>query len=492
MSDVYFTTNPADFTQLEGLYISERNPPAFIRGRDSSVVGFAGRCVRGPLTPQLITDTGRFLEIYGGRDFGAGGALIGQVWFALVNKQFGAVVVRRVAAAAAASATVTLDDTAGVGGTNIITITASSPGAWGNDIRATVEAATDADATHFNLRVKWTGTEILLQNCNTSGSNDNLLSLIGTDVANLVTLTKVGNGRPHNQSLTALTGGTEGSLAASDYNAGMDDIAVFPGVSVCLHPEITPTQATTNGHLVTLAATVADRVFLTWSGVDQAPSAEVAQVASEITTRTDRVWWFYNNAFTVDPDTDAEVAQGPHVWAASILSQTDVDVHLGAFDNLRFCAGVKRLARTALTRADLILLRNAGISTLERLTEGFLFRSAVTTLLTPGKTEIARRRMVDFLQLSASDRLRTYVRAKNIAEQRALMKSELTSFSEGLKDASRIVELFSIDQDSVNTPAGRGRGEEHILWRVKLIGHILFLVLETEMGTGVTIEQQAA
>src|SRR5690554_2702784 len=98
-TDLYFTTNPADWTKLEGLYVSERNPPGMIQGANTSVVGFAGKCVRGPDHPVEITSPGRCLEVFGGRDYtatGQGGTRIGEVHGALLNKRFGKIVVRRV------------------------------------------------------------------------------------------------------------------------------------------------------------------------------------------------------------------------------------------------------------------------------------------------------------------------------------------------------------------------------------------------------------
>jgi hypothetical protein len=174
---------------------------------------------------------------------------------------------------------------------------------------------------------------------------------------------------------------------------------------------------------------------------------------------------------------------------ASILSQIDVDVHAGSFETLSFLAGITRVTNNALTRPDLITLQDAGICQLERTTEGFQFRSVVTTDLTDGKTELARRRACDFLQLSAATRLRYYVKRKNTPTNRASAASELIAFSEDLRSRERVVEDYEIDQESVNNDAQRARGEEHILWRVKLIGHILSLVLETDIGTGTIIER---
>jgi hypothetical protein len=508
MGDVYFTTNPADFSKLEGLYVSERKPTGFIRDRDLSTIGFAGSCVRGPDDPQTITSVGTFLDVYGGRDYGSGGALISEVWKALINKPFGTIVVRRVRAADAVKASFTLEAAAGGAGAQIARIDASSVGLWGANVMWKVEAATNADATMWNLRIRYLGKEVLYENLNTQATFDNLSLKVGTDIARYVDVVKLANGRPVNSApgvdgadangYTTLgqvvaafvsVAGSEGTPVVGDYNSGVNDLAVYPGIAAVLVPGVVVGSAATfHANLVTLAAAVSDRVFLTWSQVHgQSVATEVANVAAQITTRTDRIVWCYNSAYTIDPELSTEVQTAPHVWLASILSQTDIDVHAGSFATLAFLAGITRVTNTALSRADLISLKNAGISTLERNVDGFQFRSVVTTNLNPGLTELTRRRMADFLQLSASDRLRNYVKAKNTPEVRATMAGELTAFSEGLRARGRVIEEYQIEQESVNTTPQRAKGEEHLLWRVKLIGHVLSLVLETDIGTGTVI-----
>lgn len=492
-SDIYFTSNPSDYSKLEGLYVTERKPPGFIRGVDLSTVGFAGTCVRGPTTPQLITSSGDFRAIYGERNYGStqgSGTLVGNVWAALLNKPFGSIVVRRVAAAAASVASHIFAD---VTPTNIIRIEASSVGAWGLEVTASVEAATDANVNHFNVRAKYHGGEELYQNIDVSGSNDNTALVIGSSLSRLINIVKLNPGRPLNAADQALaTGGSDGSVASTDYNLGLDDLSAFPGVGVVLIPEIAPTPSTVQSHIVTLAPTVSDRIFLTWSMVHgQSQATEVSSEASAITTTSDRIVWCYNSPYTIDPTTGMELQQAPHIWMASILSQVDVDIHPGAFQTVPVLAGITRLTNTSLSRGDLIALRNGGISTLENLASGFQFRSGVTTNLNPGLTEITRRRSADFLQLSAANFLRTFVKGKNTAEIRAAMAGALAAFSSTLKAQGRIIEDFEIEQTSVNTSALRAQGEEHILWRVKLIGHILALVLETEISTGTVIAQAA-
>jgi hypothetical protein len=264
-------------------------------------------------------------------------------------------------------------------------------------------------------------------------------------------------------------------------------------VGVVLVPEKAPTPATVNGYLVALAPTVADRMFLTWSSDEtNTDTDDVTDIGTQITTRSDRIVWCYNAPYTIDPVTGTETVTGPHVWMASILSQLEVDVHPGAADATPLLAGIKRLYNPNLTRSQLIGLQNAGISAIERLPGEFRFRMGVTTDLNPGKTEITRRRSADYLQLSAADRLRHYVKALNTPANRASMIGELVAFSNELRNKGRIVEDFAIDSASVNTDAQRAQNIEQVLWRVKLIGHMNSLVLQTEIGTDVTITEQAA
>jgi len=514
MGDIFFTTNPAEFSKLEGLYISERKPPGFIRGRDLSTTGIAGRCVRGPDAPQVITSSGQFLDIYDGRDYGSGGALVGQIWAALLNKPFGTLVTRRVRASDAVKASFTLETATGGAGTPVLRVDASSVGAWGNLVSVSVVAATDGNVNHFDLITQYKGKQIRLPNLDITTGNDNTAIVVGSDVARYVDLTKLADGRPVNSTpstdgadaagfillgqtgVAGFTGvlGTEGTLAVTDYNAGMNDLAVFPDVAVAMVPEtVAGSVATFHSNIVTLAASVSDRIFLTWSQAHgQSVSTEVTQVGTQITTRSDRIVWAYNSLYTVDPENAQKIQQGPHIWLGSILSQTDIDIHAGSVDAIPFLAGATAVTNTTLQRSDLIALKNAGISTVEKNSDGFQFHSVVTTSLTPGLTELTRRRMTDFLQLSASSRLRTYVKARNTAERRASMAGELTAFSQTLKDTPRVIEDYEIDQESVNNATQRGRGEEHLLWRVRLIGHILSLVFETDISTGTVIERKAA
>jgi len=511
-SEVYFSNNPVDWVALEGLYISEKKPPGFIRGVDLSVVMFVGRCVRGPDTYQEITSPQRFIDVFGGRDYtsnGAGGTRIGEVHAALLNKQFGRIFVLRVRPAAAVKATVNLSDAVP---TAIVRVDASSVGIWANGatggVTVAVEAATDGNVNHWNCRAKYLGKEYLFENLDTTTGNDNLLATLGDDVANVITITKLASGRPVNVGDTNLAGGTEPALASTDYTNALTVAANVKGAAFVLIPESTNltvtngTQTTVNGQIVSLAATVKDRVFLTWSGViSQTAAQAVTSIGTDITTRSDRIVYCYNTPKTNDPDTNTKIDQGPHIWLASICSQTHPSVHKGAHETASLLAGVSSVANPGLTRNDLISLKNAGITTLEDLgDDGFLFRSVVTTSLQPGLTELSRRLMTDFLQLSAASRLKSFPKSKNTKKQQALEIAELTAFSRELQeegdgktiddDDDTLGPGFLVDKKTVNTGAQRAKGVEMTLWKVRLVNHELYLVLQTEVGTGVVTVQQ--
>lgn len=507
----YFTTNDNDLTQLEGLYIQERNPPAIVEGVSLNILGIVGECVRGPVDRAiLITSAGRFQEVFGGRDHtanGTGGTRVGQVHLSLANKPFGAMYVVRACAAAAVKASFTIESAAGGGGTAIARVDASSPGTWGNNVGIKVSAATNGDANYWNITARYLGSTYLFENILTTTGNDNTATVIGTDDGTLITITKLADGRPVNntastdgadadgyvllgQTVGSYTSvaGTQGTIADTDFTGtgkGLELLAVQSGVAIVQVAE--RMSSTIKDKVELLAASAVDRVFLI--GADAESTSVASAVTDAALQRSDRIIYCYNHAYTRDPDTQAEVLTRPESWMASILSQTDVDIHPGEEDTKRFTAGITRLYSTALQRADYTTLKDGGIAALE-YDEGFAFVSGVTSSLASGKTEITRRRMTDYIQLSLARELKYSVKKKNTASRRAANAALIQGFLNDLKKQERIVEAFSVDTEKLNTPSGRAQGLEKILLRVKLLGHILYLALVTEIGTSVTIVEQ--
>lgn len=510
MTKPQFITNDAEIRQLEGLYIKERTPPASVSEAALNTVGVFGRCMKGPIGKAVrISDEARFVEVFGGGYLS--GSLVNMVWKSFLNKNVVKdVVVVRVAAAAAVVASFTAETTAGGAGTAVLRIDASSAGAWGNTVQFKVEAATDAVSTHFNLTVKdtLTGKTTTYENLNiNTASDNNLATVVGDNDGRLVTLTKLADGRPVNnaagvdgadtsgftylgQTVAAFTSvaGADGTLADSDFygvGKGLDILADYDGVGIIYCAEYS--SATLKSQIKTAASTATDRMYII------EPNSETVDEAAAITDaalyRNDdgRIIYAYNHAYTVDPVTGTEVLTSPAAWMGCILGNTDVDIHPGEQDTKRFLAGITRLYRPSITRANYKLLKAAGIAAMETDVGEPVFVSGVTTSLVSGKKEITRRRSTDFLQLSVADYLKFHVKKKNTLERRIAMRAAIQAFLNGLKKQGRVVEDFEVDGEILNTSLDRANGIERILMRVKLIGHMLHVVLETEVGTGVSI-----
>lgn len=515
----FFTQNEQDYTQLEGLYVTERTPPAQVRGVFLNVVGIAGPCVRGPVGRVVeISSAARFREVFGSADRtvdGSGGAIVGKVWSFLLNKPFGKVVIARVAAAAAVAASFTAETAAGGAGTAVLRIDASSVGAWGNDVGFKVAVATDGNANHFDLFVSYLGSIVQYKNLDISSTNDNTLNVLGADDGNVVKLTKLAPGRPVSnapsvdgadangytllgQTVAAFTSvvGADGSLAASDWTTvggPIDLVTNYKGIGVvAMAGPGSANYAAIKAKIFTNAPTVSDRMFLIGPNDENVTLA--AAVTDAASFRSDRVIYCFNHAYTLNPFTAAETLTRPEDWMASILSQIDVDIHPGEEDTKQFTTGITRLFNESYARGDYISMRNAGIAGLEK-DDGFDFVSGVTTSLVPGKTEITRRRMADYILLSSSAFLKFSVKKKNTVARRKSNKSVLSAFYRDLSKDGRIVDVddrgnpqFLVDTESLNTPTQRAAGLEKILVKIKFVSHLLFLVFEAELGTGTVVD----
>ncbi|MGZ6970964.1 MAG: hypothetical protein ACXVID_04815 [Thermoanaerobaculia bacterium] len=241
----------------------------------------------------------------------------------------------------------------------------------------------------------------------------------------------------------------------------------------------------------TAAATATDRLFLV---CPDSETVSVDDAATETGTGSfatlDRIVYCYNHAYTLDPATETEMLTDPTSWMASVLSQVDVDIHPGEEDTKPFLAGITRLYQPGLQREDYISLREAGICALEE-DEGFAFVSGVTTSLVPGKEQITRRRMTDYLQGSIAKTLKHVVKKKDTETRKQASATMIDSFLGNLKEEERIVKAFSVDPDVLNNDTDEGNGIVRIFMRVRLISHILELVLETEIGTSVQVKEAA-
>lgn len=375
-------------------------------------------------------------------------------------------------------------------GTLLARVDATSPGAWGQNVTMDVTVASDVVASHQNLAATYLGRKFLYKNLDITPGSDNSLVLIGSDVSNPIVFTKIANGRIANVAGAALAGGSDGTLADSDFtaaNRGLNTLASYKGLGVVLVAE--RSSAALKSYIQTLAPTATDRFFLV-SADNETTTITAAQTELASFSRSDRIIYCYNHPYTLDPETATEMISNPTSWMASVLSQIDVDIHPGEEDTKPILAGITRLSQPNLQREDYITLKEAGACALEQ-DEGFAFVSGVTTSLVPGKEQITRRRMTDYLQGAIAKSLKHVVKKKDTDTRKQASAGMIDSFLETLKGSERIVKAFLVDPDLLNTDVQESQGIVRIYVKVKLIAHILELVLETEIGTAVQVKEAA-
>ena len=501
-TDLIYSTNPNEWPRLEGVSVDRRKPDGQVVGASVNVTGILGQCVRGPLVPRLVGSPAEAQAIYGGRDFGGGGPIIGQIWKAFLNRGFSfPCVLQRVAAAGAATASfehVTGSD-------HIIHVAATSPGTWANNaagigISSAITAATDLDANHFNIVVTYAGKTYTYQNLDVHATGvDNLSAVIGGSVANPVVVTKLMNGRPTNIGAQNLAGGTDGtgSIATSDFEAAYASVANYAGVSIVVVAEQTLQPYTAimaaGSEASDLSKSQPSKMLVTCGATYNAlASDEATAVDTNITTPSRNIVWCYNPSSTLDQATSTLTEGGSHLDMAAILSQTDVDINPGEEDAIPMSSGVTSVRNEGLTRGDLIILKNGGVAALEKVTSGFQFHSGITVTC----AEIADVRTEQFLTASIAYELRHDVKKKATATRRRQIVAKVTSFLLGLQKAERCVAPDDPDAGPafnvawVDTFEERASNMGKLLTQVRTMPHLNFLVLETDMGTGVTVVKQ--
>ena len=496
-----------------GLYIQELTPSPLVRGIQRFTVGIAGECVKGPVNQGIeINSPARFVEVFGGRDYGSGGSIIGHIWRALLNKTFGKLVIVRAAASDAIAASFTAESAAGGAGTAIMRVDASSVGLWGNNVAFRVADASDGDANKFNLQVRYLGKVTTYENLSCQAGVDNLATVLGDDVANLVTLTKLADGRPVNHaaatdgadadgfvnlgeavaSFTSVAG-SEGTIADADFtgaNKAIDELAGYKGLGIAFVAGRSNT--TIKAALLTKSAASNDRLFLVCPDASNTSlAAAITEVAS---LRDDRMVYCFNHPKTIDPETGETIAVEPTSWMAGILGQTDADVHPGDVDNKTFMAGIAGLSYESLADGDFDSMDEAGICGIERHhAGGFVFVSGVTTNGKP----IDGRRTRDYIISGISARLEGSNKKPNTQRRRDADLGAVNGWLEGLSKQERFVakrpdgkaDISIRNGADVNTLTDWQSGKQKMVARIRTIPMNLIAHLEFEGGPAVTITQ---
>jgi len=385
--------------------------------------------------------------------------------------------------------------------TNIMTAAVKYPGAAGNSIVYTTQAASDGDANHFNLTAQITGpsgtTTETVRNINISGTGaDNIPSTAGYIL--IGALTKLASGVPILGNWT-VTAGADGSITdtqytgtpgASDYGFALlendDDIDFFCTPS--------KTNNTVNAAAQAHADLKGNRMALINGPSGQSASAAKTDVAQY---RDDNVAYFAPYVNTAD-DTDGTIRLvSPASWGMSLLCQVSPSTS-ASWKDPSVIEIWTRIASLEMNYGSSIGgMTKAGISVLIGARNGgYALEASVTTNVTSGHELVTRTRMGIYIAEAFQDAVQPYVDAPNVEVLQQEIVGQLESFLDDLKRASKSRSVavtphildFSIgDISSVNTSNTLQQGQFIIPLSVKTSAGMAQIYLQITYGPTVTV-----
>lgn len=477
---IFRSNDPTVWDDVDGIIIDESAPAPNVQGVAANIAILVGQAQRGLQQLEEPGSIGAFHEVFGKSSFGMN--------LALKNKKFGRIKFIRVIASDAVLA----DKEFASSATDRIRFAAKQgKGAYGNNIQVKIEAGSSSGKKYT---IKDTNTDAVLpQEVYDNVAIASITSQTFAD-SKLVDVTVLSSAaEPDNASFTSLAGGSDGTVADSDYESAIALAAVENAGNFLF---LDSYNATRNGYLETHAAATQDKMVILCGLESDSVSAAVADVANFRDT-DGRIIYAY--PWVQTPIDGVETMVNPGSWFASVLSQTAPHIDPAYVENAGFLGGITKLKLT-LTRANYIALKDAGIASFEHDEEiGFKIKSGIVTqIANSSKVMILRRRMADYLTNSVGRFLKNYQNAVNNKENRSLVKGAILSFVQGLENdgilpkdsevSSGLAKL--VDVESLNTDASIAQGFFKILWKQRIFSSMRFIVLQAEIGESVVVTEQ--
>lgn len=478
---IFRTTDPTQYDDVDGIIIDESAPAPNISGVAANIAILVGQFERGPIALTEVGSIGQFHETYGKSSYSGNKQL--------KNKKFGRLRIIKVEASDAALATLTLDD--GVS-TDIITFDAKQgKGAYGNGITVLVEAGSSAGKKY--TIVDTSANAVLPAEIY---DNIEIANVTGETFggSNLVVATVLStSAQPANVTATPLASGDDGTVADADYETAIAKAGVEKAGNILF---LDAYNTLRNGYLETHAAATQDKmVIVCGDSSSQTRSAAVSDVANYRDT-DGRIIYAYPYVQTVIDGVNEYTA--PASWLASIISQTSPHVDPAYTGNTKYLGGITGLSQV-LTRADYILLKDAGVCSFEYDDDiGYGVKSGVVTqIINSSKVTILRRRMADWLTNSAGLFLKNYQNAVNSEENRKEVKGAVLTFVQNAerdgilpKDSEVKTGLAKlVDSESLNTDATIAAGFFKLLWKQRIYSSMRYIVLQAEIGESVVVTE---
>lgn len=158
---------------------------------------------------------------------------------------------------------------------------------------------------------------------------------------------------------------------------------------------------------------------------------------------------------------------------------------------LSSCLGYQR-GVTVPRMSDYVLMKAKGVAGPRKDPDsGFVLQSGVTTSLTAGEKNIYRQRMSDFIGDTLGRRFNLYAKLPMTEDLKDTIEAEAVAFLDNLlstnNPAAQRISAYQVDRKSGNTPSLEAQGIFVIIIRVRLLSTMDVIVLQNEIGEGVTI-----
>lgn len=318
-----------------GVYIEETlNPIAPVVGPDAdTIAAFIGTAPKGPITPTLVTSWTQYTSLYG--SWGDDNTLATAVYLFFTNGGSRAYVTR-VVDSGALSATRTFSDRK-VTPANTLTLQASNPGSWGNDIVVTIQNATLED--HFDLIVYYGGVTAgnvveRYTDLNMTASSSRYAITVINASSNYVVASDAGSlstgaeRNPAVATLQPLASGADGdALTESDLVNAVTQLDVITNSLLLNVPGVTGVTAVNS--LISYAEG-RDDVFLVIDGINDTATNQLAR--AEQYTASSLAAVYYPNLTIPNPLSSAPGATVTAPSGAAVVGQiVTTDVSRGVF-----------------------------------------------------------------------------------------------------------------------------------------------------------------
>lgn len=477
MPAVYQTDNPLEYTALDGVIVTEKNPPPTVVSAGSNNCIFLAKFEKGPKnTPTFVSSISELQSIFGENTLYSGNV-------GLQLKKWSNLYVTRVVASDSVKATHTLVDS----GNDLVTFTAKSFGVYGNSITYTISAGTLADTYRViftldnvqevfdNVVFLGQSNEQLAETFKTS----TLLDVSDTDNANDVELVS-------NQALAL---GSDGVVTAGDYKIALDNSNVPVSGKLFFADDQSAGVKAVLSNFVKIEK--AGQCILGPSGLD----VNVADAIADFNIVKDnegRVIYVYNPvSFNVS---GVITEESPVYLASSILNLSPPHKSPSAASSVSYTSTAVDV-KYNLSRANLILLRRAGINSFEN--DSSLGIKLVSGVTGDSQFSILRRRMSDFYINSVSNYLKYYLGEPISILTKNNIKSSIIAFdtelvNNGILPSNAEVSTgsaFLVQTDGISSDREEAQGILKIELKRRLYASADFIVLIATISEAVVVEE---